>query len=1442
MLDLRGLISGIGEQFKALGQLPSTISKARESAGIAKTLKLKLGGLVKEPEIITPPVVPTGKEDVYQKVNLALRKTPEILTSIKGVLIAKSESKLEGIIEGRPIGLDDPLAKAIEKGQREFVVPMLKGFYGESIYNKIIEPSLPEHLKGEPTGKILPVVGKTAGWMAAFGTVAGAYGKLMTTSQFGRTLITQTPKIAGAIQTLGAGLTIDQLQSPLESTLQERKKIFYSGLPLWVGFGVAGGIATKKVSAWLPTIFGGQFLSSKLDGKSNEEAFKDSLTMATIFSLFKIAELPKNPQTILREQAAKELGIKPTATLSEATKARTRINREFSPNSSLAVRQGTVDEVRVSKANQAYDVLIKTPKQLQSDIFTEIRDYYNYLKTPEGRKVALTILNEIPIGLSIKAVPSGTPKRPEEIEPVERVGGVPEVPRATPEDWNKLNELQKDLNMPKPIAERADRAIAKLMKEKDFSQPLAPTIPKEPQPLAEEAIPKFEAIKDWRTKIGDSTITQSWVSANGENFVNVKLPSGRNFNVKYDILIGKEKPINTQQISDLKDLMMGEQRLGITDVGVYQPAVGKMVEDFKLKSPSVMKRPIVVVADGKGGLRIEEGQHRFTAAKIANVEPPIVLLNEKQMAGLNASEVDALARKVYTGKNESQLTDFWDKAQAVRGEVKVPPVGGEGLPTIPEQDIIPPTQIVSSIEKLSQDEGIVNRVKKEVIDNDLTGLVQDSNKPIEPEPELITTRKFKQTEEWQDFAKYAEEKLMEKDIHPAVLFRHVSLTAERVAEFLDGGINGEVYKKIIKPVYDSAEKVNKEGDKIKKEFKKFKIVEGGSSDNNASLFAQKKLDKASPKEMEAAKYVRDKYDEFLVRLNGIRAKLGVEPIPKRSDYITHINELNVLSELFGGIDRITVKTRISELKNELLDKHPDWTEARAFDAAKRGVEGLTGIAKYVDARQPSFRFAKQRLTDYEKSPSIIGSFNTYVPSALRYIYQAENVARNKAFKDVLPANAKEFIRLWNTEQVAGRVPSSVLGPQAKRVLSAIRGTLGANTILGNLATTMMQLTSFPQVFALAGIRNTAYGITKRLWTYLASDHSLWNVSRSKSLRNLNIDIGLGDSILDSFLVKIGNYEKLRNPVARSRQAIDLGRRFLMSIMETADQFTVGATYEAFYRKATLDGLSPNASKEYADIMTGKTQANYFKEALPPFLNTVEGKIIGQFGTYTMNQWEMVRKDLGKTFADGGKSQKSLRSMFGQFMKFLTAAYLIDTMSEKTFGRQPYDIKSFIDEAIKAIEGEATLGELGLASLSTVGGFVPFMGSVKFKSMPPVLDFGGDVVSAILGSGATQQTAINDLSEKWIYNILLPYGGNQLRKTLQGVEKVSGEDLPFVKNTSKKFNISTNIDAAKAILFGPSATQASIDYYNKKDSGGISIPSIKIPSMKIPSIKIPSMKL
>jgi hypothetical protein len=691
------------------------------------------------------------------------------------------------------------------------------------------------------------------------------------------------------------------------------------------------------------------------------------------------------------------------------------------------------------------------------------------------------------------------------------------------------------------------------------------------------------------------------------------------------------------------------------------------------------------------------------------------------------------------------------------------------------------------------------------------------------EKEIYNTRKFKQSGEYKEFAEYAEEVLSERDIYPALFGRHISMTAERAMEYLEQGIGGYGYQTMIKPVYDSAVKMKIEMNQISEDIKKYGIVDGSISSRRASLWAQRKPgSRANKNETLLADYARKKYDEWLDRANAEREIVGLDPIKKRPDYVTHMNELSILSEFFGGMDRVSIRARIAELKKQLLEEHPDWSEARAFEAAKREIEGTTGIGQYIDAKQPYFRWMKERLSEYEKNPNLIASLEAYIEPVMRSIYQTVNIAKNKAYKDLLPPNAKEFFRVWNSELVGGRSPSSI-HRSIREPINALRNTIGSNTILGNLATQIMQLTSFPQVVALAGIRNTLIGIGRRMWSYLRPSSGAYSGSRTAIMRSLETDIGLGNTLVEMMLKKIGEYQAANTATVKARVAIEYGRSLLRAMMEQFDQFTVGSTYEAFYNKALTEGLPVKTAREYADIMTGKTQANYFKEGLSPFLNSQTGKLIGQFGTYGMNQWEMFKKDFGKDYDIGGKSSGNLKLLFKQFIKYLTVAYIIDQLGESIFGRQPFSVKGFVDNTLNMLLGKGDPMKLLDSVKDAVGNVIPFTSSIKYNSMPPVFQFGSDMFELIFGSYNQRKEAVKSMSDKWAFNILLPYGGNQLRKTLEGIEATTGYDMPFVSNKTVtdsgnvRYEIDELVEQIKAVLFGPSATEPAMEYYEELDS-------------------------
>src|SRR3990167_3795170 len=143
-------------------------------------------------------------------------------------------------------------------------------------------------------------------------------------------------------------------------------------------------------------------------------------------------------------------------------------------------------------------------------------------------------------------------------------------------------------------------------------------------------------------------------------------------------------------------------------------------------------------------------------------------------------------------KTRSQLKAEWDrvgreiKQRQMKTSAEIPSLEKMAKEFIPKEKL--PTTIIKAkaqeIQKVSYNKDIaeetklVKQVQEKVAKKDFTKTIEDVRE-IKKEPDTITTRKFKQTDEWKSFAKYAEENLQDKDIRPAILFRHTTMTAEK---------------------------------------------------------------------------------------------------------------------------------------------------------------------------------------------------------------------------------------------------------------------------------------------------------------------------------------------------------------------------------------------------------------------------------------------------------------------------------------------------------------------------------------------------------------------------------------------------------------------------------------------------------------------------------------
>jgi len=115
------------------------------------------------------------------------------------------------------------------------------------------------------------------GAVLGFMTIGQATGKFMTSSKFLAPFIKQYPKLAKTLHFITTAGTVDQMKTPIDALVTERANIFFTQLPSYIGMGYGFAIppSAQNIIPAALSAFTGQYFSSKLEGKSYEDAFKD---------------------------------------------------------------------------------------------------------------------------------------------------------------------------------------------------------------------------------------------------------------------------------------------------------------------------------------------------------------------------------------------------------------------------------------------------------------------------------------------------------------------------------------------------------------------------------------------------------------------------------------------------------------------------------------------------------------------------------------------------------------------------------------------------------------------------------------------------------------------------------------------------------------------------------------------------------------------------------------------------------------------------------------------------------------------------------------------------------------------------------------------------------------------------------------------------------------
>lgn len=558
--------------------------------------------------------------------------------------------------------------------------------------------------------------------------------------------------------------------------------------------------------------------------------------------------------------------------------------------------------------------------------------------------------------------------------------------------------------------------------------------------------------------------------------------------------------------------------------------------------------------------------------------------------------------------------------------------------------------------------------------------------------------------------------------------------------------------------------------------------------------------------------MRKDYDTYLDNINEVRVRFGKEPIQKRKDYITHINELNNSNGFVGEVT--------DNLRNGIMGEGMQRTRS----GVPSDIAGRTENFKPTSKWNPFLQHRKGG--EFTEDP--FKAFEAYVVPAEHNIHMTESVARARAVEEFFRANKslsnmnQENYGKLLSEELSNKVASGKDGKLVtafqeyanalagktqrwdRQIIDAskasemgLRGwqwtqrVAGRATIPGNIKSVLMQ--PLNQLNVMSQVKTGSY--FKGIGRWLTGDKAI-DQSPFLKARKTYIDSAYQGK-LDKFADKAG------------------------VPMQKVELESVKLAWMAQYEDVLRKGFKGKQAISEADRLTERAVAGRGLADKPELYRSTATNGILQYTLEVMAQSKVFWKDLTPT----------------QKAKWIAGAYAINTGIAFVANDRP--LPDYINAAVQSYGDFADPEDKRSGAEKTLGTAQRFgTETIKFN---PVLSMGAkflpdDTKRALFGSDSELTRYDGSFAPMRVFSNTKEAGqalargnviearnkmlknfpaGNQAEKTITGFEMLArGYDIN--DKGERTFDAPAGIvDKGRALIFGPNASDAANNYYEDK---------------------------
>jgi len=573
--------------------------------------------------------------------------------------------------------------------------------------------------------------------------------------------------------------------------------------------------------------------------------------------------------------------------------------------------------------------------------------------------------------------------------------------------------------------------------------------------------------------------------------------------------------------------------------------------------------------------------------------------------------------------------------------------------------------------------------------------------------------------------------------------------------------------------------------------------------------------------MKSAEIFRTVYNQLYDMANRSLIENGYSPLQKRADYFPHFSDAEptgfrkVLAKLGMKIDTDKLPTDIAGITDTYRPGKKWVANFLQRTGTKTDYDALQGFDRYVDSVGDVIWHTDdiQRLRALETAVRY-NSSDSGIQQRVRDVMEDPTLdedARDENVRKIFDedrgslSNFVTWLRKY-TDTLAGKKNFSdrdweyKVGRGMYNTMSALEKRISANMVGGNISSA---LTNFIPIFQGAGEVKATY---------------MMQAMKDAAMDAIKTD-GFADQ--SDFLTNRFGSEKLSN-TGLEKLTNAAGTPF-----EMIDHFTAETLTRAKYMQNVDQGMSADDAMADADSYAAAVIADRSKGSQPVAFNEKNpvAKMFTMFNLENSNQFQYLFKDLPRNMKGQG-----IAAITGAMLKLLIATGVYGELFKKMVGYDPtFNPLSLLGNYVAGLtDNEADKKKLTENMAAEAVKEVPFVGNLIGGGRLPVgnvvqgaADVGKDIWNRASGKTNDQAFAkelAGDLAGP-ASMLLLPMGGNQIKKTIQGAGAyqagaVYGNDSQG--NDKLKYLVDkTPANAVRGALFGRYAFPQAQEYV---DSG------------------------